>query len=195
MIAKGHDFPGVTLVGILTADQGLRLPDFRAAERTFQLLTQAAGRAGRGERNGNVVIQTYYPNHYSLKAARLQDYSLFFKKEIEFRRRFQYPPFSALVNLLVQGKHREPTLNQANNLCRILLENRKQISAGKRIRILGPAPAPLERIKGEYRFQMLIKAVQRSEALQIIRLGLKNLSQQGASLKKVTIDVDPVSLL
>ena len=195
MIAKGHDFPGVTLVGVLSADQGLRLPDFRAAERTFQLLTQVAGRAGRGERAGRVVIQTYYPNHYSLKAARRQDYLLFFQEEIEFRRRFQYPPFSALVSLLVQGRDRNSTLDLADRLGQRLLVHRKRVSAQQRLRILGPAPAPLERIKGEYRFQILIKAVRRSEALGIVRSSREDLSRKGVNLKKVFIDVDPVNLM
>jgi primosomal protein N' (replication factor Y) len=195
MIAKGHDFPGVTLVGVLSADQGLRLPDFRAAERTFQLLTQVAGRAGRGERDGRVVIQTYYPNHYSLKAARRQDYALFFQEEIEFRRRFQYPPFSALVSLLVQGRDRNSTLDLADRLGQRLLVHRKRVSAQQRLRILGPAPAPLERIKGEYRFQILIKAVRRSEALGIVRSSREDLSRKGVNLKKVSIDVDPVNLM
>ena len=195
MIAKGHDFPGVTLVGVLSADQGLRLPDFRAAERTFQLLTQVAGRAGRGERGGRVVIQTYYPNHYSLKAARRQDYPLFFQEEIEFRRRFQYPPFSALVSLLVQGRDRGSTLDLANRLGRSLLEHRKRISAHPRLRILGPAPAPLERIKGEYRFQILIKAVRRPEALEVVRSSREDLSRKGVNLKQVSVDVDPVNLM
>jgi len=195
MIAKGHDFPGVTLVGVLNADQGLRLPDFRAAERTFQLLTQVAGRAGRGERSGRVVIQTYYPNHYSLKAARRQDYRLFFEEEIEFRRRFQYPPFSALVSLLVQGRDRNSTLDLARKLGRSLAANRKRISAQRRLRILGPAPAPLERIKGEYRFQILIKAVRRSEALDVVRQSQESLSRQGVNLNKIFVDVDPVNLM
>ena len=195
MIAKGHDFPGVTLVGVLSADQGLRLPDFRAAERTFQLLTQVAGRAGRGERGGRVVIQTWYPNHYSLKAARRQDYLLFFQEEIEFRRRFQYPPFSALVSLLVQGRDRDSTLDLARKIGRSLAEHRKRIPAQHRLRILGPAPAPLERIKGEYRFQILIKAVSRSEALGVVRSSREDLSGEGINLKRVSIDVDPLNLM
>ena len=195
MIAKGHDFPGVTLVGVLSADQGLRLPDFRAAERTFQLLTQVAGRAGRGERSGRVVIQTYYPNHYSLKAARRQDYHLFFQEEIEFRRRFQYPPFSALVSLLVQGRDRNSTQDLADRLGRSLLEHRKRTGTQHRLRILGPAPAPLERIKGEYRFQILIKAVRRPEALEVVRSSREDLIRKGVNLKKVSIDVDPVNLM
>ena len=104
MIAKGHDFPRVTLVGVLSAEQALRMADFRAAERTFQLLTQVAGRAGRGEHPGEVIIQTYFPNHYSLKHARSQDYRLFFEEEIRFRRSFHYPPFSALANVMIQGR-------------------------------------------------------------------------------------------
>jgi len=195
MIAKGHDFPRVTLVGVLTAEQALKMADFRAAERTFQLLTQVAGRAGRGEQPGEVVIQTYYPNHYSLKSARSQDYRLFFEKEIRFRRNFQYPPFSALANCVVQGEPALQIKNQAEQLADLLLHYRSRLSSARRMRILGPAQAPLERLKGQYRFQILIKATNRKELHDVLNSAMGEMRQKKTSLTKATIDVDPLNLL
>ncbi len=195
MIAKGHHFPKVTLVGVISADQGLRLPDFRAAERTFQLLTQVAGRAGRGDREGEVVVQTFYPNHYSLKSSHLQDYSMFFQREIQFRRRFQYPPFSALVNLLVQDRDRQKASRLATELCGLLIHHRSACSTADRMRLLGPAPAAFERLKGQYRFQILIKTIRRQEAHEVIRRSLASLRERKWNLSKVSVDVDPISLI
>lgn len=195
MIAKGHDFPVVTLVGVLAAEQGLRMPDFRAAERTFQLLTQVAGRAGRGERPGEVIIQTYYPNHYSLRHARSQDYQSFFDEEIRFRRRFRYPPFTALANLVVQGKEQEKVRELVGQVADLLLLHRTRLSAEKRMRILGPAPAALERLKGRYRFQIVIKTTDRQELHELLGCTLKDLRRQGASLQNISIDIDPLNLL
>ena len=195
MIAKGHDFPRVTLVGVLAAEQALRLADFRAAERTFQLLTQVAGRAGRGKQPGDVIIQTYYPNHYSLKYACAQDYRLFFEEEIQFRRSFQYPPFTALANLLVQGENREKTRRAAEQLAGLLIDYRDQCSSERRMRVLGPASAALERLKGEYRFQILIKTTNRQELHDVLARTLNDLSQKRAGLKKILVDIDPITLL
>ena len=195
MIAKGHDFPQVTLVGVLGADQGLRLADFRSAERTFQLLTQVAGRAGRGTQPGKVVIQTYYPNHYSLKYARLQDYRRFFAEELKFRRRFRYPPFSALANLKVRGSSREKALGFSRTLAESILRQRSRLSSERRMRILGPAQAPLERLKGEYRFQILIKTTSRSELHEVLEAVLEDLSSQSAVLTSTTVDIDPIDLM
>ncbi len=195
MVAKGHDFPSVTLVGVLSADQSLRLPDFRSAERTFQLLTQVAGRSGRGERPGEVIVQTYFPNHYSLKHARAQDYRLFYEQEIRFRRNFHYPPFTALANLLVQGDNREKTHRAAEAVTESLLKNRARYSNERRMRVLGPAPAAIERIKRRYRFQVLIKTVSRQELHQVIEKSVDDLQASKVDLKKITIDIDPVNLL
>ena len=195
MIAKGHDFPRVTLVGVLAAEQALRLADFRAAERTFQLLTQVAGRAGRGSKPGEVVIQTYYPNHYSLKSACAQDYRQFFAQEIRFRRDFRYPPFTALANLLVQGKVRERAWRLAEKVATLLISHRTQYSSEERMRILGPAAAALERLKGEYRFQILIKTTDRSELHRVLEKTVDVLRQKRAPLRKISIDIDPISLL
>lgn len=195
MIAKGHDFPGVTLVGVLAAEQGLKLPDFRAAERTFQLLTQVAGRAGRGERPGDVIIQTYYPNHYSLRYACAQDYRLFFEQEIEFRRAFQYPPFTALANLVIQGSRRARAWGLAQRVGATLLKFRSQCSSPRRMRLLGPASAALERLKGDYRFQILIKTTNRTELHDVLARTVSELREQKASLKRISIDIDPLTLL
>ncbi len=193
MIAKGHDFPGVTLVGVLAADQALRRPDFRAAERTFQLLTQVAGRAGRGDQPGDVIVQTLYPNHYSLKYACAQDYRLFYEKELQFRRDFRYPPFTALANLLVQGGDREETSRRVDSLMERLVHHRRQLSSERRLRILGPAPAALERLKGEFRFQILLKTTSRPEMHRVLARALDDLDPK--QLRRVTIDIDPVNLL
>ena len=195
MIAKGHDFPRVTLVGVLTAEQALKMADFRAAERTFQLLTQVAGRAGRGEQPGEVIIQTYYPNHYSLKHARSQDYRLFFEEEIRFRRNFQYPPFTALANCVLQGKPPQQIRHQAEELTDLLLHHRTRLSSGRRMRVLGPARAPLEKLKGQYRFQILIKATSRKELHDVLESTMDDLRQKKSALKKSSIDVDPLNLL
>ena len=145
ILAKGHDFPNVTLVGVVSVDAGLALPDFRSAERTFQLLTQVAGRAGRGDRPGKVLIQTYHPNHYALEHASAQDYEGFYEEEIRYRQNHSYPPFVALASVLVHG----PDLGKVRNDA---LEIRKQLDLAnndRSARILGPAPAPLSRLKGK----------------------------------------------
>ena len=193
MIAKGHDFPGVTLVGVLTADQGLRLPDFRSAERTFQLLTQVSGRAGRGDKPGEVVIQTYYPNHYSLKYACLQNYEAFYKHEVQFRKRFRYPPFTAIANILVHSQKEEESRSFALELTKSLIKIRNEISKSSRLRILGPAPAVLYKLKGNYRFQVILKTTHRQELHQVLRLLIKNFPP--LYRKKFTVDIDPVNLL
>ncbi len=195
MIAKGHDFPRVTLVGVLAAEQALRLADFRSAERTFQLLTQVAGRAGRGSKPGEVVIQTYYPNHYSLRSACTQDYGRFFEEEIRFRRNFLYPPFTVLANLLVRGKNRQKTRRFAETILTLLLTHRSQCSSEDRMRLLGPASAALERLKGEYRFQILIKTTDRSELHQVLEKTIEALRHRRAPFRKISIDIDPISLL
>lgn len=195
MVAKGHDFPNVTLVGVLGADQGLRLADFRAAERTFQLLTQVAGRAGRGDRPGEVVIQTYFPHHYSLKYACAQDYERFYRQEIQFRRRFRYPPFSALANLVVKGPTAERARQLAQRLVQRLQQHRRELARPEELKVLGPAPAPIERLKGEHRFQVLLKANHRPRMREVIRRALEDLRREKAPLKRIAVDIDPVSLL
>jgi primosomal protein N' (replication factor Y) len=152
MIAKGHDFPRVTLVGVIDADVGLGLPDFRSAERTFQLLTQVAGRAGRGEVAGQVILQSHQPNHYALQLACAQDYAAFYEREMEFRRTMGYPPAGALIDVIFRARGLEEGLDRARRLA-----TRLRASAERRFRVLGPALAPLARIKQEHRCQVVLK--------------------------------------
>src|SRR5687767_14847860 len=151
MIAKGHDFPRVTLVGVISADVGLGLADFRAAERTFQLLTQVAGRAGRGEIQGEALVQTLYPKHYSIRHACRQDYNAFYHDEIAFRRGMKYPPVVALINAVVKARTRQGAMDDAGELATALR------MGGEPYRVLGPAPAPLSRLRGEHRAQLFVK--------------------------------------
>ena len=192
IIAKGHDFPGVTLVGVLSADQGLRLADFRAAERTFQLLTQVAGRSGRCQDRGDVVVQTYFPNYYSLKYACAQDYTMFYRREIEFRRSFRYPPFTALANLVISGEKEDEIFEFSESLVADLGKLRDAHSSPSRMRVLGPAPAPIERIRGNYRFQIVIKTTSRVELRAVLN---EALAATGSKRKLIAVDIDPVSLL
>jgi primosomal protein N' (replication factor Y) (superfamily II helicase) len=188
MIAKGHDFPRVTLVGVISADVGLGVADFRAAERTFQLLTQVAGRAGRGAEPGQAIVQTLYPRHYSILHACRQDYDAFFDEELRYRQAMRYPPLSALVNLVVRGSDARSALSDANTLAKHL---RARSDAGH-FKVLGPAPAPLAKLRGEYRAQLLLKGSHRAamrEALDAAMASHPHLR------RRVTADIDPVSIL
>src|SRR3989442_7419169 len=153
MLAKGHDFHRVTLVGVISADSSLTMPDFRAAERTFQLMTQVAGRAGRGELPGRVLIQTFYPEHYAIQDAVKQDYTAFFEREVHYRQVMAYPPFTSLANVIVRDASLEKAITWSRKLSQFLAPHN-----GDGLRILGPASAPLARLKSEYRFQFLLKA-------------------------------------
>jgi len=191
MLAKGHDFPNVTLVGVVSVDAGLALPDFRSAERTFQLITQVAGRAGRGDRPGQVLIQTYHPYHYALRHACAQDYEGFYNEEIHYRQNHSYPPFVALASVLVHG----PDLGRVRNDS---LELRKQLDAAneqRKCRVLGPAPAPLSRLKGEHRFQLLLKSRSRRHLREVADAALKSVAENGVSLRSVNLEIDPVSIM
>lgn len=191
LIAKGHDFPGVTLVGVVSADMGLRLPDFRSAERTFQLLTQAAGRAGRGESPGRVLVQTFYPNHYAIRLAADQNFPGFFSKEMGFRRLMHYPPTTALANLIAQNK----TLDQAADVAKLLSQTLRRVADPRHILIMGPNPAPIARIKGLYRIQTLLKASSRAYLNRALREMTDECARQGVPPRSLVIDVDPVSIM
>jgi primosomal protein N' (replication factor Y) (superfamily II helicase) len=191
MLAKGHDFHNVTLVGVISVDVGLSLPDFRAAERTFQLLTQVAGRAGRGNLPGRVIIQTYHPEHYALVCAKDQDYEEFYHREINFRRSMHYPPFTALINICVRDKEFEKANHAASDLARELREFARDAS----LRVLGPAPAPIARIKGDHRFQILIKARSRKRAREALDFGMERVILAGHHPRSFSIEVDPISLM
>ena len=189
MIAKGHDIPNVTLVGIVSADVGLSLPDFRAGERTFQLLTQAAGRAGRGQTPGIVLIQTINPDHYAIRCAAAQDYPAFYKKEIEFRRLLSYPPYAALANVVVHGRDEREAIERSDALARLLQP------APEGIRILGPASAAMARIKNEYRYQMLLKAATRKRLNQTLNELRRFAAAEKWNATSLIVDVDPMTLL
>lgn len=192
MIAKGHDFPGVTLVGIVSADTSLSLPDFRAAERTFQLVTQAAGRAGRGEWPGRVLVQTFYPEHYAIRFAAEQSYIKFFNKELHFRRMMHYPPAAALADVIVQDKKLEHAAKMAAEVGKFF-EGLGEMARG--VRILGPGPAPLARIEGFYRIQFLLKSSSRASLNAILRRLAEECSEWGVPSHALTIDMDPASLM
>ncbi len=191
MIAKGHDFPNVTLVGVVSVDAGIALPDFRAAERTFQLLTQVAGRAGRGDQSGRVLIQTYHPEHYAIALARGQDYEGFYDREIRFRGAMNYPPFTILINCLVQDEDLTKAKSYASELARELAA----ASSGRAMRVLGPAPAPLARIKNKYRWQVLVKARVRADARDALDLAMERLNEREIPTRAISIEIDPVSLM
>src|ERR1035441_10257136 len=159
MIAKGHDIPNVTLVGVVSADIGLGMPDFRSAERTFQLLTQAAGRAGRGDVPGRVLVQTFYPDHYAIRLAAEQNYEAFFHKEMRFRRMMHYPPVTALANVIAQGGELEHAAMVAKHVGNFLMPLEKDTED---LKILGPPPAPLGKLEGGFRIQFLIKCTSRA---------------------------------
>ncbi len=189
MIAKGHDIPNVTLVGVISADTGLGLPDFRAAERTFQLLTQAAGRAGRGNLPGIVLIQTINPDHYAVRFASQQNYALFYEKELQFRRAMRYPPFAALANVLVRHTSQEEAHRMGVELGHVLTP------APENIKVLGPAEAPVPRLKNEYRYQLLIKSSNRKTLNHLLNQLRRFAAERKWSPTSVIIDVDPITLL
>ena len=186
MIAKGHDFPRVTLVGVISADVGLGLADFRAGERTFQLLTQVAGRAGRGEIRGQAIVQTLFPNHYSIQHACRQDYAGFFQQELQFRQSMQYPPAVALINAVVKGRTEQGARHDAAALVQTLR------AAPAPYRILGPAPAPLSRLKGEHRAQFFMKGSHRGPMRQAL---LAALAGRPDIRRRTVVDIDPMSVL
>jgi len=190
MLAKGHDFQRVTLVGVISADSSLSMPDFRAAERTFQLLTQVAGRAGRGDLPGRVLIQTYYPEHYAIQDAVKQDYLAFYERELHYRRMMAYPPFTSLANVIVRDVNLEKAIRWSRQLSEYFAP-----SDGKGIRILGPASAPLARLKKEHRFQFLLKSPKRSVITKLLSEVMAFCEQKEIPQTAVMVDMDPLTLL
>ena len=190
MLAKGHDFQRVTLVGVVSADSSLSLPDFRAAERTFQLLTQVAGRAGRGELPGRVLIQTFYPDHYAIQDAVKQDYLSFFERELHFRRMMAYPPFTSLANVIVRDTSLEKAILWSRQLSQYFSPH-----DGEKVRILGPATAPLARLKREHRFQFLLKSPKRSVLTKLLSSALAFCDAREIPQTAMLVDMDPLSLL
>jgi primosomal protein N' (replication factor Y) len=197
MVAKGHDYPNITLVGVVCADLSLNFPDFRAGERTFQLLAQVAGRAGRGERPGRVILQTYNPEHFCILTAKDQDYRAFYEHEIGFRKTLDYPPFSRLVHILIAGKDKDKTAVYAQSLggiCQTLQsENRTYRDAVKR---LGPVAAPLSRLQRQYRWHILLKGSKVRPLHSLVRLLMDRAAREiPKSGTKVVVDMDPVDML
>jgi primosomal protein N' (replication factor Y) len=189
MVAKGHDFQRVTLVGVVAADLALGRPDFRAAERTFQLLTQVAGRAGRGELSGEVLVETYYPEHYAIQYAVQQDYVSFYEKEAHFRRVLHYPPFTALATVLVRDRKIENAIRWSRALASYFAP-----FEGRGVKVLGPAAAPLARLRTEYRFQFVLKSPHRSALSQALGGCLDFCASKEIPETAVIVDVDPTSL-
>jgi primosomal protein N' (replication factor Y) (superfamily II helicase) len=186
MIAKGHDFPRVTLVGVVSADVGLGIADFRASERTFQLLTQVAGRAGRGEQAGEAIVQTLYPDHYSIQLACRQDFPAFYQRELMFRRAMRYPPMLSLINTVVRSRTFAGAMDDAADVVEKLRR------ADSQLWILGPAPAPLGKLRGEYRAQFLMKGTNRKRLREALQSAL---ATRPELQRRVVVDIDPFSVL
>jgi primosomal protein N' (replication factor Y) len=194
MITKGHDVTGVTLVGALLADLSLNLPDFRAGERTFQLLNQVAGRSGRGDDPGTVIIQTYAPDHYAIQHLINHDYAGFFAAEIEFRRALNYPPFSRLVCLRLEGPKVEEVETKARILATTLHDKlAKNHTIRETTEILGPAPAPIEKLRNRYRWQLLLKGQKTSSLLELAQQAREILPRSRSV--RLHVDVDPYNML
>jgi primosomal protein N' (replication factor Y) len=197
MVAKGHDFPNITLVGIVCADLSLSFPDFRAGERTFQLLAQVAGRAGRGDRPGRVILQTYNPEHFCISTAQTQDFDSFYRQEIVFRQSLAYPPFSRMIQLKISGKDPHETEKQAYLLgdCCLALK-RLHANYYRSVEIMGPIEASLTRLAGRYRWQILLKNSNSGALHQFInQLTAEHPTVFSHRRIKVAIDVDPVFLM
>ena len=190
MIAKGHDIHGVTLVGVVGADFALGLPDFRAAERVFQLLTQVSGRAGRGELPGKVLVQTYHPDHYAVKFAAEHDYPGFVAKEMQYRRWMHYPPYAVLANVVVQSERLEEATGWSAELGRWFQQTKLD-----KVRVLGPAAAPISRLKRIYRYHFVLKAEQRQALGSTLRAMLGFAESRGIARRNLVVDVDAVHLM
>jgi primosomal protein N' (replication factor Y) (superfamily II helicase) len=189
MVAKGFDFPRVTLVGVIDADTSLYLPEFRSAERTFQLMTQVAGRSGRSRLGGEVIVQTRHPEHYALLAAGKHDYKQFYDQEIAYRREMNYPPFTSLVNLLIRGKKEDKSEEASNNIGAFILEWQKR--TGEKVEMLGPSQASKYKLSGMFRWQILLKG--KAEALQAVASEIRKFQVPPGIL--MTVDVDPQNIL
>ncbi|NOX97336.1 MAG: primosomal protein N' [Nitrospirae bacterium] len=190
MIAKGLDFPRVTLVGVVSADTALSLADFRAGERTFQLLTQVAGRTGRGDLGGKVIVQTYNPEHYSIQSARLHDYAGFYRQEIKFRQELGYPPFKHLINITLQSPNQDRLIKLAQSLGKLL-----EAGAEKGVEVLGPVPAPLPRLKSRWRWRIILKGNKVCQMREVVKESLTQLKGPASRGVKILLDIDPMGML
>jgi primosomal protein N' (replication factor Y) len=190
MIAKGHDIHGVTLVGVVGADTALGLPDFRAAERTFQLLTQVAGRAGRGQSPGKVILQTFCQDHYAVQFAARHDFTGFYDKELQFRSWMHYPPYGSLANVLIRSDKLEEALQWSGTLGKWFEETRHES-----VRVLGPATAPITRLKRDYRYHFVLKSPSREKLNTTLRAMLAHAASQKIPRTQIIVDVDALWLM
>jgi primosomal protein N' (replication factor Y) len=189
MITKGHHFPNVTLVGIVQADTGLGMPDFRAGERTFQLISQVSGRAGRGEKPGRVIVQTFQPEHHSIEMSTRHDYLGMYNREIALRKRLDYPPFARLINLRIEGKEEKDVQAAAKKLGLKAVRLCKKDSQPE---VLGPAPAPLVRLRDKYRYQLLLKGRELDSLHLLVHQLQKDITLfNNAGKVKIAVDIDP----
>jgi primosomal protein N' (replication factor Y) (superfamily II helicase) len=191
MVTKGHDFPGVTLVGVLNADAALNFPDFRAAERTFQLITQVAGRAGRGAEPGRVLVQSYNPEHYAIGCAIANDHQGFVEQELALRRELGYPPYGHLAMVRTEDAAEEKSLAAAKAMADRLKEC-CQVLKSTGLVVMGPAPAPIAKLRGRYRHQVLIKSPERGPLHELLNVDLKKLIKGETRL---ILDIDPINML
>jgi primosomal protein N' (replication factor Y) len=194
LVAKGHDFPGVRVVGVINADLGLHFPDFRAAERTFQLLTQVAGRAGRGAAPGRVILQSFVPDHYAIRPVVEHDYEAFYQEELQHRAALQYPPLGHLAQAILSGTEEDRVAAGAHRLVEGLRSEEGFDAARAPFEILGPAPAPIARLRGRYRFQILLKGV----AEATVREAARRLQRHALRLDRavrVSVDLQPIHML
>ncbi|HEY6099845.1 MAG TPA: primosomal protein N', partial [Anaeromyxobacter sp.] len=187
--AKGHDFPNVTAVGVLSADSQLNFPDFRAAEKTFQLVAQVAGRSGRGDAPGTVHVQTFHPGHPAIVRAAQHDVDGFCEEELKFRRAFFYPPFSELASVVTSSTDRERASAAA---AEIAASASRAAGGDAGLRLSGPAPAPIERLQGRWRFQLLLRARERRTLLAVLEASVPERPPSGVH---VAADVDPRDLM
>lgn len=190
MIAKGLDFPNVTLVGVVSADTSLNLPDFRASERTFQIVSQVAGRSGRGNEPGEVVVQTFDPDHYAIRSAVRHDYADFVDRELAERREVGWPPFVHLVNVISRDPDERAARSRLDTLAKLLISDGDFGRAG--VQVTGPMPAVLSKLRGEYRWHLVLRSPERQAVLDLLRRALRN---SGSLWRRLTVDVDPASML
>lgn len=187
MVAKGLDFPNVTLVGVITADTAINMPDFRAAERTFQLLTQVAGRSGRGDQPGEVIIQTFSPDHYAVRAAIRHDYAAFYEQEIKYRKELNYPPFSRLANIICANESESAAKAQAEAVAHAVSSVKP-----RGVEVIGPSPAPIARLKNQFRYHVALRAPLTAPVSEIVRSALELLKPAGR--RGLSIDIDPLNM-
>ncbi len=195
IITKGHDFPNVTLVGVIDADVSLNLPDFRAFERTFQILTQVSGRAGRAKKPGEVIIQTYQPDHPSIIFAKEHNFAGFYETEKMHREALKYPPFVRIAGLRFSGNSQNLTKSAAQDCLNLFSRSIKKLNLSKNIEILGPAQAPIFKVRGKYRFRLMIKSSTANQLAYLLNYTLPDIRNMLPAGCKMLVDVDPINML